>query len=86
MEYKYCHKYERLFSNKSRLSSLPDISNWNTNNVKDISNLFSNCSRLSSLPDISKWNINKNININNFFLIVHIYYQYLIYQNGIQIM
>ena len=42
----------------SLLSSLPDISKWNTNNVKNMSEMFYNCSSLSSLPDISKWNTN----------------------------
>ena len=32
-----------------------NLSNWNINNVTDISYLFYNCSSLSSLPDISKW-------------------------------
>ena len=36
------------------LSSLPDISKWNTNNVNDMSNLLYRCLSLSSLPDISK--------------------------------
>jgi len=43
-----------LFSKYSSLSSLPDISEWNINNVTDISYLFSKCSSLLSLPDISK--------------------------------
>ena len=38
------------------LSSLPDISKWNTQNVTNMSFLFSYCSKLSALPDISKWN------------------------------
>ena len=46
----------------SSLSSLPDISKWNTSNViyivgdDEISQdgMFFNCSSLSSLPDISK--------------------------------
>ena len=40
------------------LSSLPDISKWNTNKVYNMSNMFDGCSSLSSLPDISKWNTN----------------------------
>jgi len=40
----------------SSLSSLPDISKWNTNNVNDMKCMFYGCSSLSSLPDISKWN------------------------------
>ena len=47
-----------MFHGCSSLSSLPDISNWNTDNVTDISCMFYGCSSLSSLPDISKWNIN----------------------------
>jgi len=47
-----------MFCGCSSLSSLPDISKWNTNNVKNMSALFNECSSLSSLPDISKWNIN----------------------------
>ena len=45
-----------MFYKCSSLSSLPDISNWNTNNITNMSNMFEGCSSLSSLPDISKWN------------------------------
>ena len=48
-----------MFYECSSLSSLPDISKWNTNNIKNMSLMFNECSSLSSLPDISKWNINK---------------------------
>ena len=50
-----------MFSGCESLSSLPDISKWNTNNVNNMSYMFNNCSSLSSLPDISKWNTN-NVN------------------------
>jgi surface protein len=43
-----------LFSDCKSLSTLPDISKWNTNNVTNISYLFSDCKSLSTLPDISK--------------------------------
>ena len=43
-----------MFSGCSSLSSLPDISKWNTSNVTDMSCMFFGCSSLSSLPDISK--------------------------------
>ena len=46
-----------MFSGCSKLSSLPDISKWNTNNVIDMRGIFENCKNLFSLPDISKWNI-----------------------------
>ena len=49
------------------LSSLPDISKWNTNNVTNMSCLFSGCSSLSSLPDISKWNTNNVIDMSWMF-------------------
>jgi len=45
-----------MFCNCSSLSSLPDISKWNTINITNMSGMFCNCSSLSSLPDISKWN------------------------------
>ena len=47
-----------MFYGCSSLSSLPDISKWNTNNVTNIKGMFYGCSSLSSLPDISKWNTN----------------------------
>ena len=42
----------------SELLALPDISNWNTNNVTNMRAMFNKCSKLSSLPDISNWNTN----------------------------
>ena len=45
-----------IFCRCSSLSSLPDISKWNTSNVTNMSGMFLGCSSLSSLPDISKWN------------------------------
>ena len=51
------------------LSSLPDISKWDTNNVMDISRMFYNCSALKFLPDISKWKIDKIIDMNGYFII-----------------
>ena len=38
------------------LSSLPDISKWNTQKVTNMNYMFNGCSSLSSLSDISKWN------------------------------
>ena len=49
-----------MFKNCSNLSSLPDISKWNTESVETIVSIFSRCSSLIFLPDISKWNF-KNI-------------------------
>ena len=46
------------------LSSLPDFSKWNTNNVANMNYMFCKCSSLSLYLDISKWNTN---NMNNMF-------------------
>ena len=35
-----------MFSDCKSLISLPDISNWNTNNVTDMSHMFDNCESL----------------------------------------
>ena len=45
-----------MFYRCSSLSTLPDISKWNTSNVNSMSYMFYGCSSLLSLPDISKWN------------------------------
>ena len=50
---------------------LPDISEWNTNNITNMKYIFFGCSSLSSLPDISKWNINNITYINNIFYGCH---------------
>ena len=50
-----------MFDGCEALSSLPDISKWNTSNVTDMSSMFDGCNSLSSLPDISKWNTS-NVN------------------------
>ena len=51
-------KLKYLFSECSLLSSLPDISKWNTNNLIKMKYLFNKSSLLKSLPDISNWNTN----------------------------
>ena len=67
----------------SSLLKLPDISKWNTKNVTNMKGLFCGCSSLKFLPDISKWNMN-NVQIYLvYFLIVHLYILYQIFQNGI---
>ena len=52
-----------MFSGCASLSSLPDISKWNTNNDTNMNGMFWLCSSLSSLPDISKWNTNNVTNM-----------------------
>ena len=47
-----------MFWGCKSLSSLLDISKWNTNNVEKMSEMFFWCTPLSSLPDISKWKTN----------------------------
>ena len=47
---------ESIFNGCTILSSIPDISNWNTKKVISMKGIFSKCSLLTSLPDISKWN------------------------------
>ena len=54
MEYKYVTDMSNLFNNCSSLTSLPDISKWNTIKVIDMNNMFNDCRSLISLPDISK--------------------------------
>ena len=54
----YYYDMSYIFNNCWSLSSLPDITEWNTNNVSNMSRMFCNCKSLSSLPDISKWNTN----------------------------
>ena len=56
-----------MFYGCSSLSSLPNISKWNTNSATDMSCIFYKCSSLSSLPDISKWNTNYVINMSHMF-------------------
>ena len=57
----------RMFFDCSSLSSLPDISKWNTNHVTNMSSMFRGCSSLSSLPEISKWNTYNVTNMSFMF-------------------
>ena len=52
-----------MFSNCWSLISLPDISKWNTDNVKNINGIFLNCESLLFIPDIYKWNTNNVVDI-----------------------
>ena len=56
-----------MFSGSKSLSSLPDISKWDTQNVINMSNMFYGCSSLKSLPDLSKWDIKKVSYMNSMF-------------------
>ena len=44
-----------MFSYCNSLISLPDISKWNTSNVKEMNDTFTGCNSILSLRDISKW-------------------------------
>ena len=50
-----------LFSYCSSLIKLPDISNWNVNNVTNMGGIFSECLSLKCLPNLSKWFNNSKI-------------------------
>ena len=58
-----------LFSN-IKLTNLPDISTWNTSNIRNMSGTFKGCSALFSLPNISKWDTSKVNNFNSLFFLV----------------
>ena len=60
-------KINKIFTCNSKLKSLPDISKWDTSNLKYIRNMFLGCSSLTSLPDISKWKTNKIKKISYLF-------------------
>ena len=50
----------------NNLSSLPDISEWNTSKVTNMSKMFC-CKNLKSLPDISEWNTSNVTDISGMF-------------------
>ena len=47
-----------MFQQCSSLASLPNISNWDTKNITNMSCMFEGCSKLSVKPILKK--INKN--------------------------
>ena len=56
LKFNKINNMKSMFSGCESLISLPDISKWNTGNVKSMENMFSGCKSLISLPDLSKWN------------------------------
>ena len=56
-----------MFSNCPLLKTIPDISNWNTSKIIDMSRIFYNCRNLSIIPDISKWDTSNVIDMNRMF-------------------
>ena len=76
------------------LSYLPDISKWNSNNVKDMSNMLDRGQKSKELKDFYVNHYYLYLLFQNGMLIiliiwvicsliVHHYYLYLIFQNGI---
>ena len=57
----------RMFYGCKSLVSIPDISDWNMENVTNMFGLFYECESLISIPDISKWNMKKVTNMSNIF-------------------
>ena len=56
-----------MFYNCRSLQYLPDISKWNTYNVKDMGSMFYNCSSLIYLPDFLKWDLKNNPKMGHMF-------------------
>ena len=56
-----------MFSSCYSLSSLPDISKWNTTHLEDNDNMFERCDKLVNKPTIEKKRKDflKNYLINN---------------------
>jgi len=55
-----------MFQACINLEEIPDISGWNTSNVKDMSYMFYECTELRNKPDLSRWN-RDDINMENMF-------------------
>ena len=51
-----------MFGKCEKICTLPNIQEWNTINITNMSYMFDGCKSLISLPDISKWN---TINVND---------------------
>ena len=56
-----------MFRGCKSLISLPDISKWNTSNVKYMNGMFSECNSIISLPYISKWNTSNVCDMREMF-------------------
>ena len=63
-----------MFYGYSKLTSLPDISKWDTKNLTNMSYMFCRCKSLSSLPDISKWDTQNVIVMCYMFSFFHNYH------------
>ena len=56
-----------MFDNCLSLSSITNLSKFDTCIILNMSGMFNGCSSLKSLPDISKWNISNILNLSNVF-------------------
>ena len=72
-----------IFSFCSTILTIPDISQWYTNNITDMSEIFYGCKSLLSLPDISKWNKIMLFICMECLLVVLLYHICQIYHCGI---
>ena len=57
----------KIFNRCKSLLSLPDISQWDTSKVRNMSMMFFRCESISSFPDLSKWKTPQVINISHMF-------------------
>ena len=56
-----------MFANCLSLSSIPNISKWDTNRIISLDMIFDNCISLFSLPDLSKWKVMKKYDLDEIF-------------------
>ena len=56
-----------LFSECNSLSTLSELSKWDTSNIINMSYLFFRCNQLEFLPDISNWNTEKVKDMSGMF-------------------
>ena len=52
-----------MFKGCSSLVSLPDITNWNIDNVTEMNGMFEGCDKLLNKPDLGQKRITINLNI-----------------------
>jgi surface protein len=58
---------DEMFSNCESLTSLPNISVWDTSQLKSLIDMFSGCKSLTSFPKLTAWNMSKVINMEGIF-------------------
>ena len=58
---------EGMFEGVRSLLNIPDISNWDTSNVNNISSIFRGCFYLRSLPDISVFKTDNITDMSSMF-------------------